>query len=674
MWWKRHTYYFVKPFVPRTLRIALRRWQAQRSKRKFANSWPISPSAGQAPEGWSGWPAGKKFAVVLTHDVERNEGLERCRQLMELESNLGFRSAFNFVPEGEYSTPKELRDCLTASGFEVGVHDLRHDGKLYLTQSVFRNNAGRINRYLADWNVVGFRAGFMHHRLDWLHQLNVLYDSSTFDTDPFEPQPDGVDTIFPFWIPRPGGGYVELPYTLTQDFTMFVLLGEKTTAIWERKLNWIAKNGGMVLVNTHPDYMNFDGSNSDPGEYPAGLYEKFLKQLRSKYEGQYWHALPEEVAEFTARNKNILRLRPTSLNAPSIRAIAASPKKIWIDLDNTPHIPFFKPIIRQLEKRDYRVVLTARDAYQVCELADASGLRYLKIGRHFGKNKFHKVCGFLLRAIQLARFALRERPILAISHGSRSQALACNLLRIPSIVLIDYEHGKGIPAVHPTWLIVPAAFPDIVRHMRPDRVRRYAGIKEDVYAPEFIPDPSIFGQLGLTEADLIVTVRPPADEAHYHNPEGETLFEDFMKRICGTDGVKAVVLPRNKRQEAHIRSAYPQWFKDSKVIIPATVVDGLNLLWCSDLVVSGGGTMNREAAALGVPVYSIFRGKTAAVDIRLQEEGRLVLVENTDQVYHKILLKRRPKDIAVNSTPRQALPQIMSYIEEILKIHYPSKR
>src|SRR5438309_10769404 len=114
MWWKRHTYYFVKPFLPRALRIALRRWSARRRKRRFASSWPISPSAGQAPGGWPGWPAGKKFAVVLNHDVERSEGLQRCRQLMELECNLGFRSGFNIAPDGEYSTRKERRACVTA--------------------------------------------------------------------------------------------------------------------------------------------------------------------------------------------------------------------------------------------------------------------------------------------------------------------------------------------------------------------------------------------------------------------------------------------------------------------------------------------------------------------------------------------------------------------------------
>src|SRR6266699_2958442 len=155
--WSRNTYYFLKPYLPSSLRMAFRRWRAEKRIRRFAGSWPISRSAGQAPEGWPGWPEGKKFALVLTHDVEGRKGLERCRQLMDLETNLGFRSSFNFVPEGEYSTPKELRDLLTANKFEVGVHDLRHDGKLFLGKSTFRNNAERINRYLADWKVVGFR-------------------------------------------------------------------------------------------------------------------------------------------------------------------------------------------------------------------------------------------------------------------------------------------------------------------------------------------------------------------------------------------------------------------------------------------------------------------------------------------------------------------------------------
>ena len=121
---------------------------------------------------------------------------------MELEAELGFRSSFNFVPEGPYLTPKQLRDDIIANGFEVGIHDLRHDGQLYENRTIFRDNARKINGYLKEWNAVGFRSAFMLHNFDWLHDLDVLYDASSFDTDPFEPQPDGVNTIFPFWVPR----------------------------------------------------------------------------------------------------------------------------------------------------------------------------------------------------------------------------------------------------------------------------------------------------------------------------------------------------------------------------------------------------------------------------------------------------------------------------------------
>jgi hypothetical protein len=319
--WTRRTYYFLKPCLPWSLRLAVRRWRAKRQKIKFANTWPISPAAGQPPKGWRGWPGGKQFALVLTHDVESRKGLDRCRRLMELEASMGFRSSFNFVPEGSYSTPKELRDHLTGNGFEVGVHDLRHDGKLYRTKKDFRENARRINRYLKDWKAVGFRSAFMLHRLDWLHDLDVLYDASTFDTDPFEPQPDGMDTIFPFYLEGDNGrpGYVELPYTLVQDFTLFVLLGESSIDVWKRKAAWVAQSGGMVLLNTHPDYMTFADEERQRDEFDVSLYEQFLLHIRETHKGAYWPALPREVARFwksaaaagaTARQENQLSETP----------------------------------------------------------------------------------------------------------------------------------------------------------------------------------------------------------------------------------------------------------------------------------------------------------------------------------------------------------------------------
>jgi uncharacterized protein len=674
-------YYNVKPFLPLFVRRALRRRLVARKLASCGDVWPINQAAAKIPEGWPGWPAGKRFALVLTHDVESQAGLDRCRQLMELEMQFGFRSSFNFVPEGSYRVPPDLRADLVKNGFEIGIHDLKHDGKLYRSRKVFRKSAQRINEYLKEWNATGFRSAFMLHNLEWIHDLNILYDASTFDTDPFEPQPDGVETIFPFWVPAPGAspasglnrerGYVELPYTLPQDSTLFLHMEQPGIEVWKRKLNWIVAHGGMAMVIVHPDYMAID-NRCGSGEFPSAFYQEFLRHLKSEYQDQYWLALPGEVAEFARKHKEVLRHHPVWSKAPADREHPARGRKIWIDLENTPHIPFFKPIIRELEKRDHQVVLTARDAFQTCEMADRFGFEYRRIGRHYGQNPVLKVLGLMVRAFQLLPFALRERPDLAVNHGARAQILICNLLRIPTVLIMDYEHTSTPPLVRPRWEIVPAIVSDEGLHCRrKEKIRKYTGIKEDVYVPDFKPDSSVISQLQLNGGAIVVTVRPPATEAHYHNPESEVLFSHFMNRVRESPCVKAVLLPRNKKQEAAIKAKWPEWFADSKVVIPGQVVDGLNLLWHSDLVVSGGGTMNREAAALGVPVYSIFRGVIGAVDRQLQEEGRLILIESTEDVDSKILLEPRDRNPLPDSRPREALQNIVEHLVSILGIHYP---
>jgi glycosyltransferase involved in cell wall biosynthesis len=292
------TYYLLKPYLPWRLRLALRRLRAARRRRTFANVWPADPRAARVPQGWPGWPNGKRFAVIFTHDVEGVKGVSRVRQLRDVERSQGFRSCFNFVPEGEYRLSNELIHVLEEADFEVGVHGLEHDGKLYSSPEEFARRASRINNYLHSWNARGFRSPLMQHRLGWLHALNVDYDTSTFDTDPFEPESDGAGTIFPFWVPGPGdAGYVELPYTLIQDFNLFGVLREQNTEIWKRKTDWIAEHGGMVLLNTHPDYMCFQGKPARD-EFPVSFYEEFLRYVREKYEGKYWHALPREVAAY----------------------------------------------------------------------------------------------------------------------------------------------------------------------------------------------------------------------------------------------------------------------------------------------------------------------------------------------------------------------------------------
>ena len=267
------------------------------------------------PDGWSGWPHGKRFAVVLTHDVEGSVGLQQCRLLAELEIAHGMRSSFNFVPEGEYTVDEPLLDWLRERDFEIGVHGLRHDGRLYWSRKGFSAQASRINQYLKKWEAVGFRSPFMQHNLEWIHDLDIEYDSSTFDTDPFEPQPDGVGTVFPFWVPKtkdelgPRCGYVELPYTLVQDSTLFLFLSEQNNDIWKQKLEWIASNGGMALLITHPDYMDF-GNGSSVDQYRINLYTDFLKHVQTKYSGEYWLALPRQVSAFVRVEQTHGRVLP----------------------------------------------------------------------------------------------------------------------------------------------------------------------------------------------------------------------------------------------------------------------------------------------------------------------------------------------------------------------------
>jgi glycosyltransferase involved in cell wall biosynthesis/peptidoglycan/xylan/chitin deacetylase (PgdA/CDA1 family) len=299
-------YYGIKPLVPAFIRHGTRRWFALGKRRKVDNVWPILPGSERPPDGWPGWPRGKKFAFVLTHDVEGPDGVAKCRQLMELEMKWGFRSSFNFIPEADYRVTRELREELARNGFEVGVHDLRHDGKLYRSREDFGKNAAQINRYLKAWGAAGFRSGFMFHNLEWLHDLEIQYDASTFDTDPFEPQPDGVGTIFPFWKESTNGrGYVELPYTLPQDSTLFLLFGERDPEIWLKKLDWVAAHGGMALVNVHPDYIQFPGEPASRHTFPVEIYERLLQHARQRT-NECWHCLAKEMAAFAAP----LKLRP----------------------------------------------------------------------------------------------------------------------------------------------------------------------------------------------------------------------------------------------------------------------------------------------------------------------------------------------------------------------------
>lgn len=305
-----HHFSFLKPFLPRRLQIIIRRalisWQLPAHR----HVWPIDPGSTRPPENWQGWPEGKKFALVLTHDVDTQYGHDHCLHLADIEKRLGFRSSFNFVAE-DYQLSPELLTELKSNGFEIGLHGIKHLNP-FRTRSHFQEQATKINRYLKDWGAVGFRGPSMYHNLSWTHDLDIEYDASTFDTDPFEPQPDGMSTIFPFWVAGNGNkkGYVELPYTLPQDFLLFVLLNQKSMDIWKSKLDWVAEQGGMALFIAHPDYMDFTGNDTANVNYPPRHYGEFLEYINTRYKGQFWHALPRDVARFWASRYSRTQGRP----------------------------------------------------------------------------------------------------------------------------------------------------------------------------------------------------------------------------------------------------------------------------------------------------------------------------------------------------------------------------
>jgi len=349
----------------------------------------------------------------------------------------------------------------------------------------------------------------------------------------------------------------------------------------------------------------------------------------------------------------------------TIRSKQTCAKTVWIDLDNSPHVPFFLPIMEELKNQGVDIFLTARNTYQVCDLLDFFGLHCKVVGRHYGTHKLLKVLGNTTRAFQLAPTAAHRRPDLAISHGSRAQVLVGRALRIPTVMMQDYEHSTRTGFLEADWIFTPEVVPNNAMSRRPERVLKYPGLKEDVYVPGFRPDRSILRDLQISPQDLVVTLRPPATEAHYHNHQSDILFAETLK-FLDRPGVKTVTLPRSPKQTQALRSEWPNMLASGRMIIPETAVDGLNLIWFSDLVISGGGTMNREAAALGVPVYSIFRGKIGAVDHYLAERARLILIETPVDIEKKIKLKLWDRPSKPGGGKRPALQTIVNNIVAIL--------
>jgi predicted glycosyltransferase len=308
--------------------------------------------------------------------------------------------------------------------------------------------------------------------------------------------------------------------------------------------------------------------------------------------------------------------------------------RIWIDLANSPHVPFFRSLANDFIRRNHEVVVTARDFAETVKLAEAAGFAAQVIGGHGGRKLSGKAWNLVQRAMALARWGRGQNLDLAVSHNSYSQILAARVLSLRTVTLMDYEHQ---PANHLAFrmasrIIVPRAFPEAALTRfgaSAAKVKRYDGIKEDVYLADFQADPEFqkrLSALGIAASDVLVTVRPPASEALYHRFENE-LFDQLLERLSTTPSVKVVLLPRNDEQRATYGAR-----AGSHLMVPPNPLEGGNLIASSDLVISAGGTMNREAAALGIPAVSIYLGEWAAIDEQLVREGRLRRVSSAADI------------------------------------------
>ncbi len=325
--------------------------------------------------------------------------------------------------------------------------------------------------------------------------------------------------------------------------------------------------------------------------------------------------------------------------------------RVWIDLTNSPHVLVMRPVIELLRADGHELRVTARDFAQTIELCERFSIEHTAVGRHRGGRVLAKAGGLASRSSALLRWARAERRAagapfdIAIGHGSNDVTLAAAALRIPSATMFDYEWATvqhNINCRLARAVVVPDAIPPerLARYGAGRKLRRYEGLKEEYYLADFEPEETVLEELGLDRERAVVLVRTPPEVSLYHRFEND-LFADVLVRLqraAAETGVQSVVLPRVDSQREELRRA-------GGFIVPERAIDAQSLIAYADLVISAGGTMNREAVALGTPVYTTFQGRLGAVDERLIGEGRLRRLEGPEQ------LELRPRT-AANAPPR----------------------
>ncbi|MFO7573364.1 MAG: DUF354 domain-containing protein [Gaiellaceae bacterium] len=307
--------------------------------------------------------------------------------------------------------------------------------------------------------------------------------------------------------------------------------------------------------------------------------------------------------------------------------------RVWIDVSNSPQVPFFAPLVELLRARGNEVEVTTREYAQTIELLRLKGIAHEVVGpRHGGAGALGKGSALTRRVRALRRFARGRGFDLALSHASHELPLVARSLGIPSSYAFDYEFARvqhGIGCRSARRVIVPEVIPQERLDRlgaRPGKIRRYEGLKEEYYLHGFAPDEAVLRELGLDRNRVLVVVRTPPEVSLYHR-HGNPLFDDLLQRLGRDAGVQAVVLPRTVEQGAAVRTlGLPS------LVVPERAIDAQSLVALSDVVVSAGGTMNREAVALGVPVYTTFAGRLGAVDEHLLRQGRLRSLRSSDEL------------------------------------------
>lgn len=327
--------------------------------------------------------------------------------------------------------------------------------------------------------------------------------------------------------------------------------------------------------------------------------------------------------------------------------------RIWVDIDNAPHVLVLGPLIRRLQSLGHEVLVTAREYGQVVPLLALHHLDAEIIGRHAGRSKYKKMLFLVSRSVRLFFFAIHRHFDLSLSHGSRAIFVPCRLLRIPLVLMQDYEYTAFPPFVcrwATLWLLPKVVTNDILklRGYHINRRLEYPGLKEELYVYEERPNDDILTELGIPESKVLVLLRPPATMAHYHIRASEKLFHLSLDYLASRPNVHIILLPRTTDQKKDL-----EFYIHSKMItnisIPSKVYRGPELILSVDIVMGGGGTMNREAACLGVPVYSMFAGKLGAVDRYLIESKKMKVVRGLQDLV-MIPLRKKQKPAAANGT------------------------